>query len=253
MFALLRNLATLERNGAIDKFKDQIQKNFNTPEYVKKSKILPFRFIKAFEKTSTEWVKDALRDAIENSVANLPDINGSTGILLDISGSMDSFMSQAALFAVSLAKKAKESVIYRFDTSVKPFNVSMRDSILTQAQRIGVEGGTNIGEAVDYLIRNNIKRDNVILITDEQQNAGSPAFKMIQAYHRKVNNKTKFFIIDVSPYRSAMTPPEMDGKMFYIYGWSDQVISFIASVSHGFNNQVEAVKNYDGGILDNKD
>lgn len=243
MFALLRNLATLERNGAIDLFKEQIKKNFADPVYVKKSKILPFRFIKAGEKVSNAWVKDALRDAIENSVANLPDFKGSSTILLDISGSMRSFLPQAALFAVSAAKKADESKIYLFDTSVYEFPISMRDSILTQAEKIHTKGGTNIGAAIAHLTRNKIKRDSVILITDEQQNAGSPAFAQIAAYRKNINRDANFFIIDVSPYRSAMTPPEMDKNTFYIYGWSDQVLSFIANVSRGFGGQVATVKN----------
>jgi 60 kDa SS-A/Ro ribonucleoprotein len=243
MFALLRNLATLERNGAIDLFKEQIQRNFADPIYVKKSKILPFRFIKAGEKVQNAWVKDALRDAIENSVANLPDFKGSSTILLDVSGSMSSFLPQAALFAVSASKKANESKIYLFDTSVHEFPVSMRDSILTQAEKIRVMGGTNIGNAIAHLTRNKIKRDNVILITDEQQNAGSPAFAQIETYLKNINRDVNFFIIDVSPYRSAMTPPEMDKNTFYIYGWSDQVLSFIANVSRGFGGQVATVKN----------
>ena len=244
MFALLRNLATLERNGAIDDFKEQIQKNFNTPEYVKKSKILPFRFIKAFDKIQNEWVKDALRDAIENSVDNLPNIAGSSTILLDISGSMGGFIAEASLFAVSAAKKAGESEIYLFDDSVTKFGISARDSILSQVSRIKVRGGTDIQGAIATLITRKVNRDNVILITDEQQNQGSPAFTEIERYRRLVNKNANFFIIDVAPYRTAMTPPEMDKNTFYIYGWSDQVLSFIASVSQGFNTQVQAVKTY---------
>lgn len=243
MFALLRNLATLERNGAIEAFKAQIQKNFANADYVKKSKILPFRFIKAGEKVTNAWVKDALRDAIENSVNNLPDFAGTSTILLDISGSMQSFLPQAALFAVSASKKANESKIYLFDTRVYEFPVSMRDSILTQAEKIHVKGGTDIGFAINHLTSNKINRDNVILITDEQQNAGSPAFKEIERYRKTVNRNANFFIIDVSPYVSAMTPPEMDKNTFYIYGWSDQVLSFISSVSKGFGGQVDTVKN----------
>jgi 60 kDa SS-A/Ro ribonucleoprotein len=244
MFALLRNLATLERNGAIDSFKEQIQRNFNNPDYVKKSKILPFRFIKAGEMVKNAWVKDALRDAIENSVDNLPDIAGSSTILLDISGSMRSFLPQAALFAVSAAKKANEDKIYLFDTGVYDYPISMRDSILTQAEGIRIKGGTDIGYAVRSLISKNVKRDNVIIITDEQQNTGSPMFKEIINYKRQVNKNANFFIIDVAPYRQGMTPPELDKGTYYIYGWSDQVLSFISSVSQGFNTQVEAVRTY---------
>jgi 60 kDa SS-A/Ro ribonucleoprotein len=242
MFALLRNLATLERNGAIDEFKTQIQRDFKNPDYVKKSKILPFRFLKAFEMVKNEWVKDAMRDAIESSVDNIPDFTGNFTVLLDISGSMSSFLSQAAIFAVAAAKKAKEDKIYLFDTRVDPFSVSMRDSILTQSSKIHTRGGTDIGEAVAYLTRNKVKKDNIVLITDEQQNAGSPAFKQIAEYRKNINKNAKFFIIDVSPYRSAMTPPEMDKNTFYIYGWSDQVLSFISSMSKGLDGQVSTVK-----------
>ena len=58
-----------------------------------------------------------------------------------------------------------------FDTSLEEFRVSKRDSILTQAQKIGTRGGTNTALPVQFLRRQKKRVDNLIMITDEQQNA----------------------------------------------------------------------------------
>jgi 60 kDa SS-A/Ro ribonucleoprotein len=51
-------------------------------------------------------------------------------------------------------------------------------------------------------------------------------------------------MIDIAPYRSGMVPPA-DPLSHYIYGWSDQVLQYIALAINGYGSVVEVVrKNY---------
>jgi 60 kDa SS-A/Ro ribonucleoprotein len=82
--------------------------------------------------------------------------------------------------------------------------------------------------------------DNIIVITDEQQNAGNPFYKALGEYRRKVNGHVKVFVIDVAPYRSALVPPA-DPLTFYVYGWSDTVLQYISFAIQGYGGMVVMV------------
>ncbi len=85
------------------------------------------------------------------------------------------------------------------------------------------------------------KVDNIIIITDEQQNTGSPFYNELVNYRKKINADTKTFVIDLAPYRSGMIP-QSDPLSHYIYGWSDQVLQYISFATNGYGSMVEAVK-----------
>lgn len=240
IFALLRNLQTLNRHGVLQDNKKLVVDTFTSQEAVQKSKILPFQFLKALDFAVFDWAKDAIRDAVDLSFVNVPDIEGTTSVHLDISGSMGGFIQTAAIFAVTAVKKAEDGSLYLFDTVADKFSISKRDSVLTQASKIRVRGGTDTGAPLRKMIAAKEKVDNILIITDEQQNTGSPFFDVLVEYRKKVNPNVKAYILDVSPYHNAMTPD--DKNIWYIYGWSDQALSFISMASQGWGSQVQAIK-----------
>lgn len=253
IFALLRHLNTLERVGvfenrynvetAVERLTDQ--------RALQKSKIMPFRFAKAFRQVQHAGLRDALRDAVEYTFANLPDLEDRTAIFLDISGSMNGeYLQIGSVFALALYKKTQgNSLFWLFDTEAEDARPSRRDSILSQADRIHARGGTDTGAPVRKLLAERRKVDQIVIITDEQQNSGSPFYEAIQKYRAKVNPHVKAFIIDIAPYRSAMVP-QADPNTFYIYGWSDTVLSYIAQTAKGYGSMVEKIEAID---LDSKE
>lgn len=242
IFALLRNLNTLDRAGVLDENREYITSVLNNPERLTKSKILPFRFVSAFQEVSKPWVKDVLRQSVELTFDNLPEIPGKTAVFLDVSGSMKGeYLQIGSVFAVALYKKTKgNGIFWTFDTRVYDPQPSMYDSILTQAERIKAGGGTDTGAPVEKLRKDNIYVDNIIIITDEQQNTGSPFYKELEKYRRSINPNTKAFVIDIAPYRSAMIPPT-DKNAHYIYGWSETVLHYIAMSIKGYDNMIEDI------------
>jgi 60 kDa SS-A/Ro ribonucleoprotein len=241
-FALLRHLATLERHGVIDAARPQIDRKLRDARVIGASKILPFRFVQAERHVKTAWVKDALRDALELSFANVPALPGRTAVLLDRSGSMSAYVEQAAIFAVSLLKAAPEDGrLLAFDDRVDEVAVSKRDSVLTQAQQITARGGTDTSLPMKQLLHEKDPVDNLVLITDEQQNRGTPFIDVLDEYRRTVKADVRVFVLDVAPYRNALTG--QDPNTWYVYGWSDQALRFIAMAAHGFGGMVDAIRN----------
>ncbi|AEI45660.1 TROVE domain-containing protein [Paenibacillus mucilaginosus] len=243
-FALLRHLNALDRSGV-----------FGSPEHLRyavgrltdrealeRSRILPFRFAAAFRQVGHPELRDALRAAVDHTFDALPDLPGRTAVFLDISGSMNGeYLQTGSVFALALYKKTQgASIFWLFDTEVVDPRPSRYDSILGQAEQIHTRGGTDTGSPVRRLTREKQHVDRIIIITDEQQNSGSPFYRDLQAYRAKVNPEAQAFIVDIAPYRHAMVPPE-DPRTFYIYGWSDTVLSYIAQASQGYGSMVERV------------
>jgi 60 kDa SS-A/Ro ribonucleoprotein len=243
LFALVRHLAALERHGVLDRARTLIEAKLADAGAIERSKILPYRFVESARHVAAPWAKDALRGALELAFANVPAIDGRTAVLLDRSGSMSAYVQTAAIFGVSLMKQARgNGRVLLFDDRVDELAVSMRDSVLTQAERVTARGGTDTSLPMMQLVREGDIVDNVVLITDEQQNRGMPFFDAVAEYRRRVNARVKVFIVDVAPYRNALTPPE-DARSWYVYGWSDQALAFISMASRGFGTMVDAIRN----------
>jgi hypothetical protein len=131
IFAFMRNLATLERHGVIDKPEIKAHADYVFSEAsVQKSKIFPFRFIEAQKHISSTYMKKKLDGAVEFAFSNLPDIDGRVAVFLDRSGSMGdgsgSLMQIGALYAVSLMKKVGKGNgrLLTFDTQLEEVKVS---------------------------------------------------------------------------------------------------------------------------------
>ena len=244
ILALVRHLATIERLGIADQHREYIEGKLTNPDAVRNSKILPFTFLKAFQQVRTGWIQDALRAAGDLSFANLPDLSGRVAVLVDRSGSMDGNPVRiAALFGVALLRKAGLSGrLLLFDDRVEEFAVSARDSILSQAEKITARGGTDLDKPMQVLLADCDRMETIIVITDEQQNAGSPFLRRLAEYRQKVNPAVKTFVVNVAPYlRASVAPPEVE-NVYYIYGWSERVLDIIALVNRGFGSMVEAIR-----------
>ncbi len=243
IFALLRNLNTMDRAGVLDERYGYIKQQLTSADVLRRSKILPFRFLTAYNKIEKEWVRDVLRQSVELTFDNLPDLTGRTAIFLDVSGSMDGeYLRIGSVFALALFKKTEgHSLFWTFDTQVHDPKPSRVDSILTQAERIHSIGGTDTGEPVRRLLRHPQTFDNIIIVTDEQQNTGSSFCRELQIYRHKRNKSAAAFVIDLAPYNAAMVPPT-DKQTHYIYGWSETVLTYIAYAQQGFGDMVSRVR-----------
>src|SRR5581483_7528737 len=85
-FALLKNLRNIEED-APESLKLALEK-LVSPGLIKTSLVLPFRFLEASKHVSERKTIEALNDALEISLNNVPKLKGKTLIVLDVSGSM---------------------------------------------------------------------------------------------------------------------------------------------------------------------
>lgn len=272
MFALLRHLNTLQRHDVFNERNNvkYVCSRLTDKNAIAKSMIWPNQIARAYRNYggNTE-ILDALREMADTAFSNLPKIPGITKFFLDISGSMNGNLKEhGAILGMGALRNSEDAEFWCFGTELWYPRISTRDCVLTNVDRV-VDmdgGGTNIGMCMEHMlgqINNNrsdyyyggyernvpmgvrsnspVFADNIIILTDEQQNAGTPLIKKFREYRRTVNPDAKLFIIDVSPYHEHVADADEPG-VYFIFGWSDEVLRHISFVCHGMGDQLESVR-----------
>jgi hypothetical protein len=177
--ALLRNLRNFDEAGVSDAVAAQVIDRLADRVAVMGSRQFPFRFYAAYQAAQNLRWANALEQALNYSVRNIPQLPGRSLVLVDTSASMsDSSHSKrskmrpvdaAALFGVALAFRCGTVDLFGFADGTFRHQLPAGGSVLPQleafTQRIGESGhGTNIPGALAKWDGH----DRVFLITDMQ-------------------------------------------------------------------------------------
>ena len=245
--ALLRNMRNIIQYADEATIKDALEL-IQKPELVARSKQLPFRFLTALNElrqyTSRRDVSEALQNALELSVSNVPSFTGKTAILVDISGSMNcpcstikgsSVATVAGIFAAALFKKNDSDVVI-FNSSAKTLSLNARDSLVTIASQITgyVGGGTNMGAAFKELSKS---YDRVIILSDMQTwmaNYSSYSFcsaqstkDLFNSYAKRYNKDVRLYSFDLAGNGTLQFP---ERNVFTIAGLSEHTFEIMGKM-----------------------
>lgn len=255
--AMLRNLRNIVKanpsniNKVFEKLSDK--------EQVMKSKQLPFRFFSAYkelEKVSGAGSKvfDTLETAIETSIENMPKLEGTTVIAIDVSGSMScpisnkstvSCIDLSRLLGVMSSKMCDNSIVYTFSNYLHKVTVGSRGGILEKANSIYFHrGGTNMNLVLEEMIKENIVADRLIILSDNEANInfkGKPCQSLADKYRKTINKDLWIHAIDLQGYGTQ----QFNGpKTNVVAGWSERLFEFINLAEKGIDNQVKFIENY---------
>ncbi len=262
--AMLRNLRNLLKAQPANL--DKALAYLSDPAAVRKSKQLPFRFLSAYRSISetgsrvSSKVLDTLEDAISVSVDNLPKIPGKTVIAIDTSGSMSSKISEnsdircceiAMLLGMIANQICEDAIVYTFDDVVRQLNVSHRDGLLSATTRYAAHGGgTNMNLPFEVMIRDRLKADRIIVLSDNMCNTGAhfswryqcdPVQVIADRYRRETGNNLWVHAIDLQGYG---TQQFHGSKTNIIAGWSEKIFEFILLAEQGEETLEERIANY---------
>jgi len=256
--ALLRNLRNI-----INAKPSNIEKVYQTienPEAVKRSKQLPFRFLSAYAQIENTYQKralDALENAVNASIENIPKIAGKTLIAIDVSGSMTSTISaksdvrcsQIALLLGMIAYKlCEKGIVYTFDNQIRVFLPPENFGILHSAFHLPVRGGgTNMGLPFTKLMEKHIKVDRLIILSDNMCNCGEtyygyePVQRLADEYRKTSGCDIWVHAIDLQGYGTQ----QFHGKKTNIIaGWSEKIFDFITLAEQGEDTLIQAISHY---------
>lgn len=216
--AVLRNLRLMLAAGVAPKLiRERLEKGV--------ARALPFRFVTAARHAPK--LEDALEAAMFKGLAGLPKLEESTGLLVDVSGSMNTALAKksettrmdaAAGLAILLREKAAEFCVATFSDACVELpsrrGFALRDGIVKSQ----AHSGTHLKRALEQL-RGNAdwqKLDRVIVITDEQSHDG-----ILPAWTPKA------YVVNVAPYKHGVS---YGNGWTHVDGWSERVIDYIAAV-----------------------
>jgi 60 kDa SS-A/Ro ribonucleoprotein len=221
-FALLRNLRNMIQAGVDrDLVNEAILARKNGAE-----KVLPFRYVAAAK--YAPLYEPSLDQALIASVDQIKKFKGRTGILVDVSGSMnhqlsakseltrmDAAAALAAIFPADL--KDLEIVTFSYQNVDVPARRGMAG--IESIRNSQVHGGTMLGNAVNYMNRRNL--DRLIVITDEQS-------------HERVEapNTKRAYMINVASNRNGVG---YGNGWVHIDGFSERIFDYI----HEYENSVD--------------
>jgi len=226
-------------------------------DQVRRSRQFPFRFLSAYKElqsvpSATSKVFDALETALDVSVENIPRIAGKTAIVVDVSGSMKSAVSQKSkmtcaeiglLLGVIATRVCEESIFLSFDTQLYRPTVSARGGVVTQVRNIPVQGGsTHMELPFNHLTKENINVDRIIVFSDNQCNSPyskGTIQKYADAYRKSVNPSCWVHGVDLQGYS---TQQFTGGKTNLISGWSEKIFEFITLAESGLETLVGRVE-----------
>lgn len=188
VMAIVKNLVALERQGLFSDQKavDSIVAKLTDKKEVQKSRLLPFRFYSAYKEVDRSYtssmgkrrILDALVEALDLSIDNLPDISGYSAILVDLSGSMTHNVSSMSvvtareiaslLGAICFKKGIADVYVFanRCDLVRSISTKSTTMDIMKEIERMNVGGCTDLSTALNTIRFSGAKYDNLIILSD---------------------------------------------------------------------------------------
>jgi hypothetical protein len=262
--AMMRNLRNIIQSNA--KNIDKVYEFLSDEKAILKNKQLPFRYYSAYstlknENLGTSKTYDVLEKAIKLSTQNINKLKGKTLIACDISYSMCNNISnrstvQAAEIATLLMAMGnyicEDSILVTFDTELNIVTLPSSNGIISNAKAIRIDGGgTDITLPFQYLLKNNINVDRIIMLSDNEINSRwenyygwgrrTPCQDFANAYRNRVNNDVWVHAVDLMGYGTQQFKGHHTN---IIAGWSERIFDFIDMAEKGIDTLVNKIQNY---------
>ncbi|KQX24434.1 vWA domain-containing protein [Variovorax sp. Root434] len=252
-----QNLNTFARHGvfALPGLAEAVAAKLRDPLAVAKARVLPYQLMAAWKAAGADVphvVKEALQDAMELALANVPQFEGRVVVCPDVSGSMSSpvtghrgsatttvrCIDVAALVAAAVLRRNADARVLPFETKVVSLQLNPRDSVMTNAAKLAAVGGggTSCSAPLALLNREKAHADLVVLVSDNESWAdpargrGTATMQEWAAF-KKRNPKARMVCIDIQPY--ATTQAQERDDVLNIGGFSDEVFKLLAVYAAG--------------------
>ncbi|HEX8501191.1 MAG TPA: TROVE domain-containing protein [Pyrinomonadaceae bacterium] len=252
------NLNTFARHGVFDQpgLTELVAGRLADPEQVRKARVFPYQLMVAYASADPRVpaaVRDALQDAMEVAISNVPGVGGKVYVFPDVSGSMRSpvtgdrkgastavrCVDVAALVAAAVLRRNPRAEVLAFEHEVvKGLQLNPRDSVMTNAQRLAAVGGggTNCSAPLALLNQRKAEGDLVVYVSDNQSwvdagaGRGTETMREWAAFKRR-NPGARMACIDVQPYQTVQAAESAD--VLNVGGFSDQVFELLADFAAG--------------------
>ena len=250
-----QNLNTFLRHEVFAKSKNikMVAEKLRDETAIARARVLPYQLLTAYQATSDQMpseIREALQDAMETAVQNVPAIQGKVVVCPDVSGSMHSpatgyrgsattktrCIDIAALVSAAMLRTNPQARVIPFEQITVNVKLNPRDSIMTNAEKLANVGGggTACSAPLAMLNREKADVDLVVIVSDNESwaddsqgwGATTSLMKEWDILKRRCP-EAKLVCLDIQPYTKAQARNRHD--ILNIGGFSDQVFSLIGS------------------------
>jgi 60 kDa SS-A/Ro ribonucleoprotein len=257
------NLNTFLRHGV---FEDRevtqiIAERLRNVRAIEAANVFPYQLMVAYTNAESgvpTVVREALQDAMEIAIRNVPHVPGKVYVFPDVSGSMHSpvtghrpgattavrCIDVAALVAAAMLRRNRHAEVIPFESNVVHVNLNPRDSVMTNAKRLASLpcGGTNCSAPLRHLNQQRVRDVNLVVYVSDNESwidtprhgtFGGSATATMNEWNalKRRNPQARMVCIDIQPY--ANTQARESDDIVNVGGFSDRVFDLLAAVARG--------------------
>ena len=249
-----QNLNTFLRHEVFAKSKNikMVVEKLRDETAIARARVLPYQLLTAYQATSNQMpfeIREALQDAMETAVQNVPAIRGKVVVCPDVSGSMHSpatgyrgsatsrtrCIDIAALVSATMLRTNPKARVIPFERITVNVQLNPRDSVMTNAEKLANigGGGTACSAPLTLLNREKADVDLVVIVSDNEswadrgQWGGKTNLMKEWDILKQRCPEAKLVCLDIQPYTTAQAQNRHD--ILNIGGFSDQVFTLIGS------------------------
>lgn len=251
------NLNTFARHGVYELpgMVDQIADKLRDPALIAKAKVFPYQLLAAYQAAGADVpqpIREALHDALEIALVNVPQIEGRVVVCPDVSGSMHSpvtgyrggassalsCIDVAALVAAAMLRKNPDAEVLPFENGIVRCRLDARDTVMTNAHKLAAVGGggTNCSAPLAHLNQRKKKAELVVYVSDneswidDRRHGATATMKEWEVFKQR-NPQARLVCIDVTPHATTQALERPD--VLNVGGFSDEVFKIIAAFAAG--------------------
>lgn len=242
-FALLRNLRNIINQAP--EMVDSACELLTDRKMIAKSKVLPFRFLTAYDEiekisnSNARKVLVAINDALEISMINVPKFEGETLVVIDTSASMKKVSNIATLFGAVLAK-VNYCDVMTFDRDARYMTYNPSDSLSTIRRSLNFGGGATNFHSIFQTA--NKKYENIVILSDMAAWVGyKTPDEAFRTYKKRYNADPYVYSFDLAGYGTLQFP---ENKIFQLAGFSEKVFDIMNLLKEDKNalvNKIESI------------
>jgi 60 kDa SS-A/Ro ribonucleoprotein len=250
------NLNTFARHGVFQRrgMAELVAARLRDAAEVRKARVFPYQLLAACRASGEgvpRVIKEALEDAMEHSVYNVPAVAGKVYVLVDVSGSMSDpitghrkgattklrCVDGAALVAAAILRQNRSAEVLPFAEKVRKLSLSPRDSVLTNAQKLSSlgGGGTDCSSPLRWLNQRKAQGDLVVFLSDNESwmdaRSGSTSVMNEWQLFKSRNPDARLACWDFVPNATTQAAERED--ILNIGGFSDAVFELLALFAQG--------------------
>ena len=251
------NLNTFARHGCFSHqgLVRELANKLRDEALISKARAFPYQLMVAFNSVGEavpKEITEALQDAMEVALRNVPELPGKVYVFPDVSGSMRSpvtgvrkgatttvkCVDVAALIAAAILRKNPRAEVIPFETGVVEMKLNGRDSVMTNATKLASVGGggTNCSAPLQLLNSRKASGDLVIYVSDYESwvdaGAGRGTATLQQwSVFKQRNPNARMVCIDLAP--NGTTQAKEAADILNVGGFSDHVFEVMSHFAAG--------------------